>query len=51
MRIAHVITRLIIGGAQENTLFSCQDLLRVYGDDVLLISDHWNNKLRAVKLP
>ena len=38
MRIAHVITRLIIGGAQENTVFSCQDLIRLYGDDVLLIT-------------
>ena len=24
--------------------------LRIYGDDVLLVSDHWNNKIRAVKL-
>src|SRR3954468_6219566 len=24
MRIVHVITRLIIGGAQENTLLSCE---------------------------
>ena len=38
MRIAHVITRLILGGAQENTLFTCEDLLRIYGDDVLLIT-------------
>jgi glycosyltransferase involved in cell wall biosynthesis len=38
MRIAHVITRLILGGAQENTLFACEDLLRIYGDDVLLIT-------------
>jgi glycosyltransferase involved in cell wall biosynthesis len=38
MRIAHVITRLILGGAQENTLLSCEDLLRIYGDDVLLIT-------------
>ncbi len=38
MRIAHVITRLIIGGAQENTVFSCQDMIRLYGDDVLLIT-------------
>ena len=38
MRIAHVITRLIIGGAQENTVFSCEDLIRQYGDDVLLIT-------------
>jgi len=37
MRIAHIITRLIIGGAQENTLLNCEDLLRRYGDDVLLV--------------
>ena len=38
MRIAHVITRMIIGGAQENTLLNCLDLMRDYGDDVLLIT-------------
>lgn len=38
MRIAHVITRMIVGGAQENTLFTCEDLIRLHGDDVLLIS-------------
>lgn len=38
MRIAHVITRLILGGAQENTLLNCEDLVRDYGDDVLLVS-------------
>ncbi|MDA1053964.1 MAG: glycosyltransferase family 4 protein [Planctomycetota bacterium] len=38
MRIAHVITRMIIGGAQENTLFTCEDLVREHGDDVLLIT-------------
>lgn len=38
MRIAHVITRMIIGGAQENTLLTCQDLQRIHGDDVLLIT-------------
>ena len=38
MRIAHIITRMIIGGAQENTLFCCEDLIRQYGDDVLLIT-------------
>jgi glycosyltransferase involved in cell wall biosynthesis len=38
MRIAHVITRLILGGAQENTLLSCEDLLRIHGDNVLLIT-------------
>jgi glycosyltransferase involved in cell wall biosynthesis len=38
MRIAHIITRMIIGGAQENTLFNCEDLIRLFGDDVLLIT-------------
>ena len=38
MRIAHVITRMIIGGAQENTLLCCQDLIRQYGDTVLLVT-------------
>jgi glycosyltransferase involved in cell wall biosynthesis len=38
MRVAHVITRLILGGAQENTLLTCEDLMRRYGDDVLLIA-------------
>jgi glycosyltransferase involved in cell wall biosynthesis len=38
MRIAHVITRLILGGAQENTVLCCEDLLRIYGDDVLLLT-------------
>ena len=38
MRIAHVITRLILGGAQENTLLCCEDLMRTYGDEVLLIT-------------
>ena len=38
MRIAHVITRMIIGGAQENTLLNCMDLVREYGDQVLLIT-------------
>jgi glycosyltransferase involved in cell wall biosynthesis len=38
MRIAHIITRMIVGGAQENTLLCCQDLMRIHGDDVLLIT-------------
>src|SRR5688500_3396888 len=38
MRIAHIITRMIIGGAQENTLFTCQDLIRLFHSDVLLIT-------------
>ena len=38
MRIAHVITRIILGGAQENTLLCCEDLLRCCGDEVLLVT-------------
>lgn len=38
MRIAHIITRMIIGGAQENTLLCCRDLIERYGDEVLLIT-------------
>ena len=38
MRIAHVITRMIVGGAQENTLLCCQDLIRHHGDEVLLVT-------------
>ena len=38
MRIAHIITRMIIGGAQENTLLNCLDLVHDYHDDVLLIT-------------
>lgn len=37
MRVAHVITRLILGGAQENTLLTCEGLLR-RGDAVLLVT-------------
>ena len=38
MRVAHIITRLILGGAQENTVLNCHDLIREHGDDVLLIT-------------
>jgi glycosyltransferase involved in cell wall biosynthesis len=38
MRIAHIITRMIVGGAQENTLLNCRDLVEHYGDDVLLVT-------------
>src|SRR3954451_25060617 len=38
MRVVHVITRLIIGGAQENTLLTVEDLQHHYGDDVTLIT-------------
>ncbi len=38
MRVMHVITRMIIGGAQENTLYNCLDLRHFHGDEVLLVS-------------
>lgn len=38
MRIVHVITRLIIGGAQENTLLTVDGLHHRYHDDVTLIT-------------
>ena len=38
MRTAHVITRLIIGGAQENTLFNVDDQHHLFGDEVCLIT-------------
>lgn len=38
MRIAHLITRMIVGGAQENTLLNCLDLAGEYGDEVLLVT-------------
>jgi glycosyltransferase involved in cell wall biosynthesis len=38
MRIVHVITRLIIGGAQENTLLTVEGLHHRYRDDVMLVT-------------
>jgi glycosyltransferase involved in cell wall biosynthesis len=38
LKVAHVITRLIIGGAQENTLLTVEDQRRDYGDEVVLIT-------------
>lgn len=38
MRIAHIITRMILGGAQENTLLSCEGSMRRHGAEVLLIT-------------
>ncbi|WP_435010293.1 glycosyltransferase family 4 protein [Tundrisphaera lichenicola] len=38
MRIVHIITRLILGGAQENTLLTVDGLHHRYGDDVTLIT-------------
>src|SRR3954470_6396890 len=38
MRVVHVITRLILGGAQENTLLTVEGLHHRRGDDVTLIT-------------
>ena len=38
VRVAHIITRMIIGGAQENTLFNCLDLIEHHDDEVMLIT-------------
>ncbi len=37
MKIVHIITRLILGGAQENTLITCKELA-LRGHDVTLIT-------------
>ncbi len=37
MRIVHIITRLIVGGAQENTLVSCEGQHEL-GHEVTLIT-------------
>ncbi|MCP4452757.1 MAG: glycosyltransferase family 4 protein, partial [Planctomycetes bacterium] len=37
MRIIHIITRLILGGAQENTLITCR-LLAERGHEVILVT-------------
>ena len=38
MKVVHFITRLIVGGAQENTLLTVEDQHRDYDDDVTLIT-------------
>lgn len=38
MRVAHLITRLILGGAQENTLHNVDDQHHLFKDDVCLIT-------------
>ena len=37
LKICHVITQMIVGGAQENTLYTCQGLLE-NGHDVTLVT-------------
>jgi glycosyltransferase involved in cell wall biosynthesis len=38
MHVVHIITRLIVGGAQENTLLTVEDQQRHYGDRVTLLA-------------
>jgi glycosyltransferase involved in cell wall biosynthesis len=38
MKIVHIITRMILGGAQENTLLSVEGQQDDWGDDVTLIT-------------
>ena len=38
MRIAHVITRLILGGAQQNTLLTAAGQAEDFGDEVIVIT-------------
>lgn len=38
MRIVHIITRLILGGAQENTILTVKGLTRRWGDEVVLVT-------------
>jgi glycosyltransferase involved in cell wall biosynthesis len=38
LRVVHIITRLIVGGAQENTLLTVEGLHHRHGDDVTLIT-------------
>lgn len=38
MKVLHLITRLVVGGAQENTLLTVEDLHRNHGDEVILVT-------------
>jgi len=38
MKVVHVITRLIVGGAQENTLLTVEEQHRAWNDDVTLVT-------------
>lgn len=38
LRVVHLITRLIIGGAQENTLHTVEDQHQLFGDEVSLVT-------------
>jgi glycosyltransferase involved in cell wall biosynthesis len=62
-KVAHVITRLIIGGAQENTIFTAEGLQKDYDYDVTLITGpplgpegglldgEWRKAVRCIVLP
>lgn len=63
MRILHIITRLIVGGAQENTLYNVDDLSRIHGDEVTLATGPdegpegsllefaWRKEIRVALIP
>jgi glycosyltransferase involved in cell wall biosynthesis len=62
MRIVHLITRLILGGAQENTVLSCQGLARrghevtlafgpIYGPEGSLLDQARRGGYACVELP
>lgn len=38
MKVMHVITRMIVGGAQENTLHTLEDQHALHGDEVYLVT-------------
>ena len=38
MKVVHIITRLILGGAQENTLLTVDDQHHLWNDDVVLVT-------------
>ena len=44
MRIIHVITRLIVGGAQENTILTCEGLAARISDNI----DAYKRAVKAV---
>lgn len=54
MKICHLITRMIIGGAQENTLFTCRGLVEK-GHEVVLVTGSTSgpegNLLEQISIP
>ena len=51
MRIAHIITRMIVGGAQENTLLCCRDLMRLHGGTVRVESEYGQGATFTLEFP